>query len=146
MALAVWDLDGCLIDNKFTGDFTENHLARLNDPPNQKAIEWFRKQSVFLKMMVLTARPWSLLEVTQSWLERQNIRADLVFCRPVEVLHHCPPTIQAGWKREVLLKISSRILLHDDQLEVLRVCCSLPNVSGALVCRMTTSLQYSKNW
>ena len=82
------DVDGVISDGS-----NRQHLAQArrwdeffadcpNDPPLEAAVALVNSLDADITVVLLTARPWHLLEATSDWLKTHNVRWDLLILRP----------------------------------------------------------------
>ena len=84
----VVDVDGVISDGS-----NRQHLAQArrwdeffagcpDDPPLEAAVALVNSLASDVAVVLLTARPWPLLDDTVSWLEAHKVRWDLLILRP----------------------------------------------------------------
>ncbi|MDO7883436.1 hypothetical protein [Antiquaquibacter soli] len=86
----VADLDGTLTDPghrrhhlaSSIPDWLAFSLAAKNDPPLLPEIEWLDSHSAERPVVIVSGRPSIAMQLTQSWLERHEVRWDAIVLRP----------------------------------------------------------------
>ncbi|MCY4134810.1 MAG: hypothetical protein OXG30_07850 [bacterium] len=82
------DVDGVISDGS-----NRQHLAQArrwdeffagcpDDPPLEAAVALVNSLASDITVVLLTARPWSLLDDTVAWLKTHQVRWDLLILRP----------------------------------------------------------------
>jgi len=82
------DVDGVVSDAR-----GRQHLAQArrwdeffadcpNDPPLEAAVALVNSLAGDIAVVLLTARPWPLLDDTLAWLQKHNVRWNLLILRP----------------------------------------------------------------
>ena len=82
------DVDGVISDGS-----NRQHLAQArrwdeffagcpDDPPLEAAVSLVHSLDADITVVLLTARPWHLLEATSDWLKNHQVRWDLLILRP----------------------------------------------------------------